>query len=126
MQTDTTSLGLISASRTVRDQRIGLCTTPKASILQGYDSQRWNLLPVTPPRVDNNPLQTGYYRIRSLNGSYLLTMPSGQSVEDTNVYVKSQNASDSYQRVRNDFFYGSGVWLKGNIVSGRSLAKLTA
>jgi hypothetical protein len=44
-------------------------------------------------------------------------MPSGQSVEDKGVYIKSQETSnDSYQRVREDFIVSISSWLKGRIL----------
>jgi hypothetical protein len=70
-----------------------------SGVTTGYDNERWKLLPVNPPPIDNNPLGTGYYRIRSFNGLYLMTMPTGDESEDKNAYIKSQDsASNLFQR----------------------------
>jgi hypothetical protein len=61
--------------------------------------QKWQLVPVTLQPICNDPLPSGPYRIRNLNGQYLLTMPDGQSVGETNVYVRAQLDQSPYQRV---------------------------
>ncbi|KAK2459389.1 hypothetical protein APHAL10511_008594 [Amanita phalloides] len=75
-------------------------TVSATSTSQNVEPQKWRLVPVTSQQIYNGPLQSGTYRIRSLNGVSLLTMPSGQSIGSTNVYVRSQDQSDqgAYQR----------------------------
>lgn len=63
-----------------------------------YDNQKWNLIPVVPSVVVNNPLPTGYYRIRSFDGRNLLTLLDGESVGNSSVYIKGQELSNPYQK----------------------------
>jgi hypothetical protein len=66
-----------------------------SSSMNNLDGQKWNLVPVTPPPVNNHQLETGMYRIRNLNGTSLLTMPS---TADNDVYARTQLDQSPYQR----------------------------
>ena len=46
--------------------------------------------------VKVNPIRTGHYRIRSLNGIHVLTMPRESRV---GVYIANQEAGSDYQKV---------------------------
>ena len=70
----------------------------KIPVNQTFDLYKWQLVPVIPQPVRNDPLETGVYRIRNLNGESLLTMPSDDQV-DKDVYVRSQLDQSPYQRV---------------------------
>ncbi|KAK2466558.1 hypothetical protein APHAL10511_001420 [Amanita phalloides] len=58
-----------------------------------HDTYRWQLVPVTSCLLDS-----GNYRIRNINGKSLLTMPEGQAIRSTSVYVRSQLDQSLYQR----------------------------
>ena len=61
---------------------------------------RWYLEPDAPLPLDTNPLVNGVYRIRTFEGTHLMTMPSSESsVVDPSVFVKQQDKSGAYQRV---------------------------
>jgi len=71
-----------------------------------------------------NPLPNGSYRIRTFNGSYLLTMPSNaqpQTHQDQNIYVskrQSEAEAAKFQRVSHTSRVNTNIYITYRSVGG--------